>query len=111
MSNQRDNFTKKTIEILTKRVSFICSNPTCQKSTSEGKYTKMKLAVWFGNETHGLSEKAIENGFACITIPMCGMVESLNLGSSTGIVLYEITKQRREAKLAWKIRKSHEKKR
>ncbi len=28
-------------------------------------------------------------------IPMAGIVESLNLGTSSGIVLYEITKQRR----------------
>ena len=26
---------------------------------------------------------------------MFGMIESLNLGTSTGIVLYEVTKQRR----------------
>jgi tRNA (guanosine-2'-O-)-methyltransferase len=26
---------------------------------------------------------------------MCGIIESLNLGTSSGIVLYEITKQRR----------------
>ena len=27
---------------------------------------------------------------------MCGIIESLNLGTTTGIVLYEITRQRRE---------------
>jgi tRNA (guanosine-2'-O-)-methyltransferase len=27
---------------------------------------------------------------------MFGMIESLNLGTSSGIVLYEVTKQRRE---------------
>ena len=32
----------------------------------------------------------------CVAIPMFGMVESLNLGTSSGIVLYEVTKQRRE---------------
>ncbi len=29
----RDNFTKKTIEILAKRVGYICSNPNCKKHT------------------------------------------------------------------------------
>ena len=65
----------------------------------EGKYTRMRLAVWFGNESRGISDIAIENSVACINIPMSGIVESLNLGTTTGIVLYEITKQRREAKL------------
>lgn len=32
----------------------------------------------------------------CISIPMFGMIESLNLGTSSGIVLYEVAKQRRE---------------
>jgi len=31
----------------------------------------------------------------CVAIPMFGMIESLNLGTSSGIVLYEVTKQRR----------------
>ena len=65
----------------------------------EGKYTRMKLAVWFGNESSGVSGIAIENSKACINIPMSGIIESLNLGTTTGIVLYEITKQRREFKL------------
>ncbi len=61
-----------------------------------GKYTQKKLAVWFGNESRGISELAISNSELCINIPMTGIIESLNLGTSTGIVLYEITKQRRE---------------
>jgi tRNA (guanosine-2'-O-)-methyltransferase len=65
----------------------------------KGKFTKMKLAVWFGNESKGISEEAVENSQACINIPMYGIIESLNLGTSTGIVMYEITKQRREFKL------------
>ena len=54
-----------------------------------------KLAVWFGNEGSGISDLAVENSEMCIGIPMFGMIESLNLGTSSGIVLYEITKQRR----------------
>jgi tRNA (guanosine-2'-O-)-methyltransferase len=54
-----------------------------------------KLAVWFGNEGSGISNRAVENSEMCIGIPMFGMIESLNLGTSSGIVLYEITKQRR----------------
>jgi len=40
----------------------------------------------------------------CICIPMFGMIESLNLGTSSGIVLYEVTKQRREYASKYKKR-------
>ena len=33
MSNNRDDFTKKTVDILGRRVGFRCSNPDCRKST------------------------------------------------------------------------------
>ncbi len=62
----------------------------------EGDYTQKRLAVWFGNESRGISDLAVANAEACINIEMFGVIESLNLGTSAGIVLYEITKQRRE---------------
>ncbi len=62
----------------------------------EGDYTHPRVAVWFGNESRGISDLAIERSEFCVTIPMFGMIESLNLGTMSGIVLYEITRQRRE---------------
>jgi tRNA (guanosine-2'-O-)-methyltransferase len=63
----------------------------------EGNYTThAKLAVWFGSEAIGISNRAVERSEMCICIPMFGMIESLNLGTSSGIVLYEVTRQRRE---------------
>lgn len=63
----------------------------------EGDYTEhSKLAVWFGNEKRGISDLAVERSDGCVAIPLFGMIESLNLGTSSGIVLYEVTKQRRE---------------
>lgn len=64
-----------------------------------------KLAVWFGNEGMGISAEAVEGSELCVNIPMYGIIESLNLGTSSGIVLYEITKQRRlfQAKLKSKV--------
>lgn len=54
-----------------------------------------KLAVWFGNESRGISDLAVDHSEMCVGIPMFGMIESLNLGTTSGIVLYEVTKQRR----------------
>ena len=70
----------------------------------EGDYTEhAKLAVWFGNEARGISELAVERNERCISIPMYGMIESLNLGTSSGIVLYEVTKQRREYQSLYRL--------
>ena len=62
----------------------------------EGNYTQKKLAVWFGKESIGISDLVVERSAACINIEMFGIVESLNLATSTGIVMYEIATQRRE---------------
>ena len=62
----------------------------------EGDFTAFnKLAVWFGSEVTGISDRAVERSEMCVSIPMFGMIESLNLGTSSGIILYEIARQRR----------------
>ncbi len=71
----------------------------------EGDYTTHhKLAVWFGSEASGISDRAVERSEMCVSVPMFGMIESLNLGTSSGIVLYEVTKQRRDyqSKYRWR---------
>jgi tRNA (guanosine-2'-O-)-methyltransferase len=54
-----------------------------------------KLAIWFGTEGGGITDEAVQKAELCVAIPMFGMIESLNLGTSSGIVLYEVAKQRR----------------
>ncbi|MGB0872481.1 MAG: TrmH family RNA methyltransferase [Solirubrobacterales bacterium] len=63
-------------------------------SLYEGTFTQKRLAVWFGNESSGVSDEAVANADLCIEIPMGGIVESLNLGTSTGIILSYISYQR-----------------
>lgn len=71
----------------------------------EGDYTvHTKLAVWFGSEAIGISDLAVERSAMCVCIPMFGMIESLNLGTSSGIVLYEVAKQRREYQSRYRMR-------
>ncbi|WP_420337148.1 TrmH family RNA methyltransferase [Roseibium sp.] len=79
----------------------VCTSPHVKGKTNaflhEGDYQKYtKLAVWFGNETRGISDIAVSHCELCVSIPMFGMIESLNLGTSSGIVLYEVSKQRRQ---------------
>lgn len=62
----------------------------------DGKYTDRRVAVWFGNESKGITDEAVARAKGCIAIPMRGMVESFNLSVSVGIVLSEVVRQRRE---------------
>lgn len=72
----------------------------------EGDFTiHHKLAVWFGSEAVGISDRAVERSEMCVSVPMFGMIESLNLGTSSGIVLYEVAKQRREYQSRFRLRK------
>jgi tRNA (guanosine-2'-O-)-methyltransferase len=80
-------------------VSIVTSPHVADKAhvlLHEGDYTKhTKLAVWFGNEARGISDLAVERSELCVSIPMFGMVESFNLGTTSGIVLNEVARQRR----------------
>ncbi len=71
----------------------------------EGNFTQRRIAIWFGNETKGISDKAVDLADFCIQIPMGGIVESLNLGTSTGIILSYISYQR--LKYIFENKKAH----
>jgi len=51
-------------------------------------------AIIFGNESKGVSSEALYLADYIIKIPMIGMVQSLNLSVSVGIILYEAMRQR-----------------
>jgi len=53
------------------------------------------LAIVFGSEAEGVSQEALELADLRVQIPMLGMVQSLNLSVSVGVILYEAMKQRR----------------
>lgn len=52
------------------------------------------VAIVFGNEHTGLSQKAIELSDKVFKIPQFGMIESLNISVAAGVCLYEALRQR-----------------
>lgn len=110
---KRFNSTDECFDYLeSKNFKSIVTSPHVKGKTSiflhEGDYTAHhKLAVWFGSEAVGISNRAVERSTMCVSVPMFGMIESLNLGTSSGIVLYEVAKQRREyqSKYRWRNRR------
>lgn len=77
-------------------IAVTSSHITGKKNVNlyEETFTQKRLAVWFGNESKGISNEAAAEADTCIQIPMGGIVESLNLGTSTGIILSYISYQR-----------------
>lgn len=107
---KRFDSTDECFDYLEKKgFTSIVTSPHVKGKTSifldEGDYTShTKLAVWFGSETRGISERAVERSEMCVSVPMYGMIESLNLGTSSGIVLYEVAKQRRAYQSLYRLR-------
>jgi len=56
------------------------------------------IAIVFGNESEGISDEAKAMADYLIKIPLNGMVQSLNLSVSVGIILYEALNQRKKSK-------------
>jgi tRNA (guanosine-2'-O-)-methyltransferase len=56
-----------------------------------------RIALMLGNEHRGLSRAAITASDRRLSVPMYGMVQSLNLSVTAAICLYEISRQRRAA--------------
>jgi tRNA G18 (ribose-2'-O)-methylase SpoU len=52
------------------------------------------LCVVFGNEGRGVSQAVLEKSDLRVAIPMRNEIDSLNVGSSSAIFLYEVSKQR-----------------
>jgi tRNA (guanosine-2'-O-)-methyltransferase len=97
---KRYSNTKDCLEYLEKKgFTSIVTSPHLKGKKNffleDADFTSKKVAIWFGNESRGVSDSVVDNSAFCVNIQMCGIIESLNLGTSTGIVLYEATKQRR----------------
>jgi TrmH family RNA methyltransferase len=57
---------------------------------------KEAIAVCFGTEQYGLSDAWLEAADLKVVIPMFGIADSLNVAISTGVMLYEVLRQRSE---------------
>ncbi|MCF8241714.1 MAG: 23S rRNA (guanosine(2251)-2'-O)-methyltransferase RlmB [Melioribacteraceae bacterium] len=55
---------------------------------------KMPVGLIVGNEEKGLHKLVAENCDFLVSIPMLGKIQSLNVSVATGVILYEIVRQR-----------------
>ncbi len=69
----------------------------CTEKTSQNLYDtnlNCPLALVMGSEEDGISNHLLQLADQCIAIPMQGQVSSLNVSVATGVILYEVLRQR-----------------
>lgn len=54
-------------------------------------------AIVAGSEYDGVTDYAVDNADYCISIPMSGMVQSLNVSVAMSVILYEAHRQRKKS--------------
>lgn len=54
------------------------------------------IGIVIGNEGNGISQRVKNNCDFLVKIPMKGKITSLNASVSTGIILYEVVKQKKK---------------
>lgn len=61
------------------------------------------FALIFGTEHAGISDEAIAGADEFLRIPMCGLVESLNVSASAAILIYELSSRVRRTVAGWEL--------
>lgn len=62
-----------------------------------------KFALVFGTEHSGISDDIIASADEFLRIPMCGMVESLNVSASAAILIYMLSERMRHSAAQWQL--------
>lgn len=84
----------KLIQLLKQQGKMVVgTSPRAERIYTELDYTKPTVFV-FGNEATGLSREKMMLMDELVSIPMPGKVESLNIVTSSAIILYEALRQR-----------------
>jgi len=74
-------------------IYIIATTPTATQTYTTANMTD-STAIVMGSESHGLSTTWLNAAHKQVTIPMFGAVDSLNLSVATGLLLYEVIRQR-----------------
>ena len=86
--------TSEIIAYLKERnISIYCAALSASKQYQEVDY-KNACAIVVGTEATGLSQEWLDNSYQNIIIPMQGVIDSLNVSVSAGILIYEAKRQR-----------------
>lgn len=94
MKIARVNNISDSINKLKENGVWVCGTVIDAKSYYFEQDFKEPIAIVIGNEGKGMSQLVKKNCDFLVKIPMKGKIQSLNASVSTGIVVYEVLKQR-----------------
>ena len=101
----RHNSTEEALTALkAEGYRLVATTPHRESCTPETfDVTKGKFALIFGTEHAGISDEAMAAADEYLRIPMCGMVESLNVSASAAILIYQLTGRIRAQVAGWPL--------
>lgn len=76
-------------------------NDECTPETFD--VEKGKFVLVFGTEHEGVSREVVEAADEFLKIPMCGMIESLNVSASAAILIYILSERIRQSGENWNL--------
>lgn len=83
---------------------IVCTTPhreSCVPETFD--VARGPFALVFGTEHAGISDEAVAGADEFLRIPMCGMVESLNVSASAAILIYMLAERVRRTVPDWRL--------
>jgi len=83
---------------------IVATTPHCEDTTPETfDVARGPFALVFGTEHAGISDEVAAAADEFLRIPMCGMVESLNVSASAAILIYMLSERMRRAVAGWRM--------
>ena len=83
---------------------IIATSPHYQSCSPESfDVTKGKFAIVMGTEKTGISDEVMAAADEFLKIPMCGMVESLNVSACAAIIIYMLSERMRHEVNGWQM--------
>lgn len=83
---------------------IIATTPHRESCTPESfDVTKGKFAIVMGTEKTGISDEVMAAADEFMRIPMCGMVESLNVSACAAIIVYMLSERMRHEVEDWQL--------
>ena len=83
---------------------IVATTPHRESCTPESfDVTKGKFAIVMGTEKTGISEEVMAAADEFLRIPMCGMVESLNVSACAAIIVYMLSERIRQSVEGWQL--------
>ena len=99
-----ENTTEALAALKAEGYRIVATTPhRCSATPESFDVTKGKFALVFGTEHAGISDEVIEAADEFLMIPMCGMVESLNVSASAAILIYMLSERIRQTVDGWQL--------